>query len=304
MTARATRFGRQVLHGLSQCAFQANAVTGAVFVVAVALFNLRMSATYLLATIIGTLTARVLRAPEDLLDAGLLGFNSALTGLALGHFFQPAILVWVWVCIFAAVSAALTVLMMKLLPFPFLAVPFILIFWLMWPIAGSIGLTKIDFGAFPEADVMWTTATASALGSALFSPSAISGVVFFAGIAVSDWRHAIIALIGSFVAVALAEHAGALGGAINSGFVGFNGVLAALAAYVIVARDLRLVVFAAIAATWLASYVYRGVPVPVLASGFLLSIWGILLLAWLNPRFNAQGGTERSQCARDQISRA
>jgi hypothetical protein len=91
-------------------------------------------------------------------------------------------------------------------------------------------------------------------------PKRISGVVFFAGIAISDWRHAVVALIGSFVAVAPAEHAGALGGAINSGFVGFNGVLAALAAYVIVAPDLRLVVFAAIAATWLASCVYRGVP--------------------------------------------
>jgi urea transporter len=291
MTAGTARFGRQVLHGLSQCAFQANAVTGAVLVVAVALFNWRMAATYLLAATIGTLTARALRSPEDLLDAGLLGFNSALMGLALGHFFQPAILIWVWVCIFAAVSAALTVLMAKLLPFPFLAAPFILIFWLTWPIAESIGLTKIDLGAFPAADVMWTTATASALGSALFSPSAISGVVFFAGIAISDWRHAVVALVGSFVAVALAEHAGALGGAINSGFVGFNGVLAALAAYIIVAPDLRLVVFATITATWLASYVYRGVPVPVLASGFMLSIWAMLLLAWLNPRFNAQNNT-------------
>jgi urea transporter len=54
MTAGTARFGRQVLHGLSQCAFQANAVTGAVFVVAVALFNWRMAATYLLAAIIGT----------------------------------------------------------------------------------------------------------------------------------------------------------------------------------------------------------------------------------------------------------
>jgi hypothetical protein len=55
-------------------------------------------------------------------------------------------------------------------------------------IAESIELTKVDFGAFPEADVMWTTATASALGSARFSPSAISGVVFIAGIAICDWR--------------------------------------------------------------------------------------------------------------------
>jgi urea transporter len=284
----AVRFGRQVLHGLSQCAFQSNVYTGAVFVVAVAAFNWRMAIAYVLGAIVGTLTARVLRAPEDMLDAGLFGFNSALMGLALGNFFQPDMLIWLWVCVFAVFTAVLTVLMAKLLPFPFIAAPFIIAFWLIWPIAETVGLTKIELGAFPKADVMWVIATISALGSALFSSSAVSGVIFLIGVAISNWRHAVIALIGGFVAVALAEHVGANGGAINSGFAGFNAVLAALAAYVLVARDLRLVVLAAISATWLASYVFRGVPAPVLASGFVLSIWAILLLAWANPRFNAQ----------------
>jgi hypothetical protein len=62
-------------------------------------------------------------------------------------------------------------------------------------------------------------------------------------------------------------------------------VLAALAAYVIVAADLRLVVLVSILATWLGSYIHRGAPVPVLASGFVLAIWAMLLLGWLNPRF-------------------
>lgn len=289
----AVRFGRQVLHGLSQCAFQSNVYTGVVFVAAVAIFNWRMAIAYLLGATVGTITARILSAPEDLLNAGLFGFNSALLGLALAHFFQPEMLVWLWVCVFAAVTAGLTVLMAKLLPFPFLAAPFIIAFWLIWPIAETVGLTKIQLGAFPEADVMWVTATVSALGSAVFSPNAISGVIFLIGIAISNWRHAVIALIGGFVAVALGEHVGANGGAINSGFVGFNAVLASLAAYVIVAKDLRLVVLAAISATWLASYVYRGVPAPVLASGFVLSIWAILLLASANPRFNAQDSSAR-----------
>lgn len=282
----AVRFGRQVLHGLSQCAFQSNVYTGAVFVAAVAIFNWRMAIAYFLGSVVGTVTARVLRAPEDLLDAGLFGFNSALMGLALGNFFQPDVLVWLWVCVLAVLVAALAVLMAKLLPFPFIAAPFIIGFWLIWPIAESVGLTKVGLGAFPRADVMWVMATISALGSALFSPNAISGVIFLIGVAISNWRHAVIALIGGFVAVALAQHVGASGGAINSGFVGFNAVLAALAAYVLVAKDLRLVVLAAISATWLASYVYHGVPAPVLASGFVLSIWAMLLLAWVNPRFN------------------
>jgi urea transporter len=89
----------------------------------------------------------------------------------------------------------------------------------------------------------------------------------------------------------VAAQAGAVGGAINFGFIGFNGVL--VANYVIIASDLRLVVPGSILATWLGSYVYRGAPVPVLASGFVLAVWTILALGWLNPTVRRQaGGTE------------
>jgi len=137
-------------------------------------------------------------------------------------------------------------------------------------------------------EVEWGKSIIAALGSALFVPTMNSGGIFLAGIAISNWRHAVVAAIGALIANALAVQAGAVGGAITSGFIGFNGVLAALAAYVVVAPDLRLVVLGSLLATWMASYVYRGAPVPVLASGFVLAIWAMLLLGWLNPRFAAR----------------
>jgi urea transporter len=279
------RFGRQILRGLSQCAFQANEITGVLFVLAVATFSWRMAVFYVVSTILGTLTAWALKADDKLLDQGLLGFNSALMGLALGHFFQPSLALWLWMAVFAVVTAAVTVAMSKWIRFPFLAAPFILTFWAMWPIADVIGLTKIELGAFPAIPWTWSTAIASALGSTLFSPTPISGLIFIFGVAISSWRHAVIAVVGGLTAIALAAHVGAVGGAISSGFVGFNAVLAALAAYSIVAEDFRFVALAAILSTWLASYVYRGAPVPVLASGFVVAIWFELVLAWLNPRF-------------------
>jgi urea transporter len=278
-------FWSQVLRGFSQCAFQANAIAGIVFVVAVAVANWRMAAFYVVAVLVGTLVARVLNGIGDLLDLGLYGFNSGLVGLALGNFFQPDPMLWLWVAVFAAVAAAATVAMAKWVPIPFLAAPFILTFWIVWPLADTLGLTKVDFGAFPEMEVHWAESVIKALGSALFVPSLWSGGIFLAGIAISNWRHALVAVIGAIVPNALAAHIGTVGGAINFGFIGFNGVLAALATYVIVAADLRLVVLGSVLATWLASYVYRGAPVPVLASGFVLAVWAMLLLGWLNPRF-------------------
>ncbi len=286
---------RQILRGFSQCAFQANEITGALFIVAVAIFHWRMGAFYVIAVVVGTLTARALKGIGDLLDLGLYGFNSGLIGLALGNFFQPVPMLWLWVIVFAAVAAGLTVAMSKWLPFPFLAAPFILTFWAIWPLAGTLGIMPVDLGAFPAMDVMFGKSIIAALGSALFVPSLLSGVTFLAGIAISNWRNAIVAIIGAFIANALAVQAGTVGGAINFGFVGFNGVLAALAAYVLVAADLRLAILGSLLATWLASYVYRGFPAPVLASGFVLAIWFILFLGWLNPRFAADKTPARAE---------
>jgi urea transporter len=280
-------FWRQVLRGFSQCAFQANEIAGILFVLAVAVANWHMAAYYVLAVIVGTFVARMLNGIGVLLDLGLYGFNSGLIGLALGNFFQTDPMLWLWVVVFAIVASAVTVAMSKWIPIPFLAAPFILTFWAVWPLAETIGLTKVDFGAFPDMPLHLAESVIAALGSALFVAKLWSGGIFLAGIAISNWRHALVAVLGALVANALAAQAGTVGGAINFGFVGFNGVLAALAAYVIVAADLRLVVLGSVLATWLASYVYRGAPVPVLASGFVLAIWAILLLGWLNPRFAA-----------------
>jgi urea transporter len=206
-------------------------------------------------------------------------------GLALGNFFQPDGALWIWVPILAVVVAGVTVAMSKWLPFPFLAAPFILTFWAIWPLADLMGLSKIDLGAFADEDVLWAGATISALGSALFAATVASGLLFLAGVLVSSWRCAVVALFGAFIAVALATQADVAGASINSGFVGFNGVLAALAAYAVISKDLRLVLLASVLATWLFSYVNREWPAPALASGFVLAIWFILLLGWLNPRF-------------------
>jgi len=279
---------RQIMRGFSQCAFQANEIAGLLFIIAVAVFNWRMAAFYVVAVVVGTLTARVLKGIGVLLDLGLYGFNSGLIGLALGNFFQPTPMLGVWVVVFAIVAAAVTVAMSKWLPFPFIAAPFILTFWVLWPFAGNLGLTPVNFGAFPAMDVRWGKSIIAALGSALFVPGVLSGVIFLAGIAISNWRHAIVAMLGAFIANALAAQAGASGGAINFGFVGFNGVLAALAAFSLITADLRFTILASLLATWLASYVYRGFPAPVLASGFVLAVWLILLLGWLNPRFNGE----------------
>ena len=283
-----TPFWRQCLRGFSQCAFQCNEVTGLVFILAVAVHSWRMAVFYIISVILGTLVARLLGGDRTLLGLGLFGFNSGLMGLALGNFFVADTALWIAVLILACIVGAVTVAMAKWLPIPFLAAPFIATFWVLWPVRSAVGLTAINLGAFGDSHVRFILATFSALGSALFAASAISGLLFLLGILVANWRHAVIAAVGALVAALLAAHVGAAGDMINSGFIGFNAVLAAVATYELVAADLRLVLLAAMTSTWIFSFINRTWPSPALASGFVLTVWGIMLLGWLNPRFRPE----------------
>ena len=279
-------FWRQYLRGFSQCAFQSNEITGVIFVVAVALYSWRMAVFYVLSVLIATVVARLVKADRTLLDLGLFGFNSGLMGLAMGNFYEPNTALWVWVIVLAVFAALAAVAMAKLLPIPFLAAPFILTFWIMWFIADARPeLVKLDLGPWPVEDVRWGTALISALGAALFAPAVITGLLFLLGLLVSNWRHAVIAMVAAGIAVAMAAHVGTAGGAINTGFIGFNAVLAALGTAAVLEGDLRMAVLAAMLGTWFFSYINRSAPVPALASGFVVAVWTVMLLDWLHRRF-------------------
>jgi urea transporter len=279
-------FWRQTLRGFSQCAFQAHELCALFLIAAATLFNWRLGAFFVVSVVVGTIVARLLRGNAELLGLGLLGFNSGLTGLALGSFFEPNTALWVCVPVLAAVVAAVSIAMARWLPIPYLAAPFIVMFWVIWPLAESVGLVKIELGAFPDAPVTPLRAFVAALGAAVFASATGPGLLFLAGVLTSNWRHAVVALMGAALASSLAAHVGAPGSAINSGFIGFNAVLAAVATYALIAPDLRLAALAALIATWIFSYVNRNSPAPALASGFVLTVWTIMLVDRINPRFN------------------
>ena len=61
------------------------------------------------------------------------------------------------------------------------------------------------------------------------------------------------------------------------------------------AHDLRLVALGAIGGTWIFSYLTRTASFPALASGFVLIVWAIMLLGWLNARFYGKPAPEDNQ---------
>ena len=278
---------RQILRGFSQCAFQCNEFTALFFIAAVFVHSWRMGVFYIIGVVLGTLTARLLRGDRTLAGLGLFGFNSGLMGLALGNFFVTDTALWIGVPILAIIVGAVTVAAARWLPIPFLAAPFIAVFWITWPIRSAIGLTAINLGAFGHSQVHYFLAILTGAGSALFCVTTWSGVLFLLGILVANWRHSVVAAMGALVAALLASHAFLPGDAVNSGFAGFNAVLAAVATYELVAADLRLALLASVVSTWIFAFMNVNWPSPALASGFVITVWVIMFLGWLNPKFNA-----------------
>lgn len=76
----AIQFGRRVLCGFSQCAFQANEITGVLFIAAVAVFNWRMAIFYVISGVIATLVATALKGGGELLQLGPLSIQFRANG--------------------------------------------------------------------------------------------------------------------------------------------------------------------------------------------------------------------------------
>jgi urea transporter len=119
--------------GVGEVMFQDHVITGCLFVVGLAV-NSRISALLgLLGSMVGLLTAWILKAPESSLHLGLYGFNSVLCGIALyGVFYSPG--KGVGACTIAAMimcaitTAAMGVLLAPM-GIPALTGPFVLVTW-------------------------------------------------------------------------------------------------------------------------------------------------------------------------------
>jgi urea transporter len=281
-------FWRIVLRGCSQCCFQTNEVTGAIFLLAVLSYSWRMAAFMLIGAIVGPAVALLLRANRALIELGLYGFNSCLMALALGNFFSKPGALWIAMVVLTAVVAALTVVLIRILPFPVIAAPFILTFWIFWPLADNFGIAKLEFPPFIDEKVLHLRAGLAALGATLFAGKVLAGLVFFVGVLVSNWRHAVLALVAAFLADITGVWWDVPGQQINLGLAGLNAVLAAVAIYSLCGSDLRLALFGAIVAGAILP-LFSNLGLVPLAAGFVLTTWAVMFLGWFQGRyFNAR----------------
>ncbi|RXV67542.1 urea transporter [Burkholderia stabilis] len=268
---------RILLRGIGQIVLQANALTGALLLAALALTDLRLASAALLGSAAASMTAVLTGAERRDVEQGLHGFNGALAAL-IAVLFAPDSLAAIALVPLAAIGAALVQRAMRVplarwrqCPYssPCLAVTAL---WLPF-----VALQHAN-GAAPDAALTLSSvadALLSGVAQTTFAQGAWAGVLIVAGIAAASRRAAAFALGGAVVSTVLLVALGASGASYADGLLGFNGALAALA---LMPRGPRAALAAAALAAliqWLATRA----GIPAFTAPFALASWVTVAVA-------------------------
>lgn len=268
------------LKGVGQIMLQGHTLTGLLFLIGI-LFNAPLMALAgLLATVIGTLTAKLLKYNEDDINAGLYGFNAALVGISLIALFEPTVAIWVTLIISSALSSVIMNIFIKQ-KLPAFTFPFILLTW----IAIFIFHNLIPIADAPPHEIIVDVyhepfsllGHGLGFGEVIFQSSLISGVIFFIAVYISSPNAALYGLLGAILGMAVAILFKDRIEDVKMGMFSFNAVLAAIAMSGPKKKD-GLYVVLAVLLSGLTEEVMIRLDLPILTFPFVFATWLTLIV--------------------------
>lgn len=217
------------LKGVGQIMLQANPWTGLLFIVGILVNSPIMALGAVVATIVGTVTAKLLKYDKAEIDNGLYGFNAALVGVALINFFQATVLVWVAIVLLSALT---TVMMNFCLrnKIPIFTFPFILLTWIALFVFHSLmPVPEPTYEPLELVDDGFSLMMHGlGFGEVIFQGSLISGLIFFVAVYISSPTAALYGLAGAFFSVLAAILLKERIGDVQMGMFSFNALLCAI----------------------------------------------------------------------------
>lgn len=296
-------YWRLVLRGFSQLCFQSNELTGLIFFVAVLIASPIAAAYFLVAGLLAPVGRMAIGTPKAALETGLPGLNPGLIALSLPAFFETSWSdagMWAVLVICVVATIVLVHLCVAVLPVPTIALPCLLVFWALYALAPHLDVLRpVPFSALAPDTFHPLKAVLLSLGQVLFTPTIGAGALFAAGMFLSNWRHGLIAVLGAAVGTAVAYYYRNVDPAsVDTGLYGFNGVLTAVALFVICGGKLRLAILGALIATLLMPAIAK-IGLPTLSAPFVLTTWLVLALGWVEVRWFDVSATAPSSSSRN-----
>ena len=285
-----------VFRGVGQVFFQENALTGALFVLGIALSSPLMALGAVVGSAIGLITARLLKFDESEVLAGIYGFNSTLVGIATLFFFKLGAVSLILLIVGCIAAAIVTRLMRRYLPFPTYTLPFIVTTWALYFLGMALGVPRVESGG-PPITANFIEATAHGIGQVMFQASIWTGLLFLVGIAINDWEHAIWVVLASLLGMLVGMYVATAATApdeerlvdrgllenVGLGLYGYNATLAAVALF-LWRRSLIPPLLGILISVPITEY-FPMLGLPTLTAPFVLATWLVLVLGWLEGRF-------------------
>ena len=275
------------LRGIGQVMFQDHAGTGLLFLIGIAWASPLMGVGAVIGAIIGPAVAFLMGFDRKEIEAGIHGFNPVLVGAGLMAFLQPVLLTWVFVVVGCVAATFVCYLARRYLKFPTYTAPFVVTTWLLIAVAHAIAGTAIDVVSAPVVETpigFFQGLLLKGVAQVFFMGNVVTGILLLVGIALSDWRHAVIALLGSLVGTALGVYHNDPATKISIGIYGYNASLAAMAVYLWRKSLLLSILGAAIAIPM--TEVFPGwLGIPALTAPFVMATWIVLAIGQLESVF-------------------
>jgi len=280
-------FVRIVLRGIGQVMFQDHAGTGLLFLIGIAIASPFMAVGALMGAVICPVTAALSGFDREEIRIGIYGFNPVLVGTASLFFLQPKTMTWVLVFFGCVAAAFVTYLMRRFLKFPTYTAPFVVVGWLVIIVAHAIAGSAIDV-IQPPVDYTQVGFLAHVLrGTAevMFGANIATGALFIVGIALSNWRHALLALLGSMVGTLLGIYHQNPADTIALGIYGYNASLAAIAMYLWRKSLLIPLLAAAVTVPLTEFFPSSQLGIPALTAPFVVASWIVILILQMESVF-------------------
>ncbi|AGN36399.1 urea transporter [Bacillus paralicheniformis] len=229
------------LKGISQVILIENVMTGFLILIAITIFSYYLGIIALLSAIIGTLVGKLGAADEKIINEGLLGYNSVLTGMALASFLTGPYM-WLVALIGSALAAIFTAAMMhftKRTEVPILTFPFVILTWFILLASYKLNGVKLSSALIPQDLTHWELKTAGGvnlvdgvfhgIGQVFFLNNTVSGILIFLAVFWAGRKLGLYAVIGNAVAIIIAFLLGGERSLITLGLYGYNAILTILA---------------------------------------------------------------------------
>jgi urea transporter len=266
--------------------FQGHAGTGLLFLIGVAVASPLTALGGAIGMLIGPVVAKLARFDRQEIDDGIHGFNPALVGIGTLFYLQPEGLTWGLLVVGCVASTFLTYLMRRFLKFPSYTAPFIIVTWLLLIAAHGMAGTTIDVKPAPPqcTPVGFVSEVLEGPAEVMWGANVVTGLLFLAGIALSNWRHAVLALLGSLLGTLVAIYHNDPVGSTSLGIYGYNASLAAMGVF-LWKRSLLIPILAALISVPLTEFFPNSLGIPPLTAPFVAACWVVLLVGQIEALF-------------------